>query len=108
MLDTIYSIFENFDNEISGCIITPLMDFEGKHEASRDISKTCFITIREMRKDATYGKIRTKEQELEIFKHKLRQRINFLSKKAKIENKIDQFKETWNNVLNRELQANLT
>ena len=107
LLETIHFLDADFDNEISGCITKPLLQYLGKFPAARDIFETYFLTIREMRKDATYGYVRTQDQELLYYKNKLRQRINYLAKKAEYENELESFRAIWGNSLDRNNRANI-
>ena len=46
-----------------------------KVTASRELFKTYFVTIKCLRKEATYGNKYTREKEIEIFKNNIRERL---------------------------------
>ena len=59
--------------------------YEKEVSASRELFETYFIAITYLRKEANYGKKYTREQELELFKNDIRDRLYFIYNVAKIQ-----------------------
>ena len=70
--------------------------------ASRELFETYFITIRYLRKEATYGKKYTREEELELFKNNIRERLYFIYNIAKILQTEENFFTIWGKTITRE------
>ena len=49
-------ITQVIDNTVEDCLLYHLLEYEKKVPASRELFKTYFITVRYLRKEATYGK----------------------------------------------------
>ena len=62
-----------------------LLKYEKEIPASRGLFETYFFTVRYLRKEGTYGKKYAREQELELFKNKTRERLYFIYNVAKIQ-----------------------
>ena len=65
---------------IEDYLLHHLLEYEKEVPASRELFETYFITIRYLRKKATYGKKYTREQELELFKNEIREHLYFIVK----------------------------
>ena len=66
-----------------------------------------FIHIRNIRKDATYGTLPTRNNQLLTFQEKVKDRLNFLYNAADLEGKLEQFLEKWKGLITREGNINL-
>ena len=62
-----------------------LLEYEKEVPASRKLFETYFFTVRYLRKEAAYGKKYAREQELELFKNKARERMYFIYNVVKIQ-----------------------
>ena len=98
ILEFVYWTDGNFDNTVEDILTLPLLHLE-KFPISRDLLETYFITIRFLRKEATYGNKKTREEELQFFKEKLSERLIFLYKKAVLEKKEQELAENWKNLI---------
>ena len=61
-----------------------LSEYEKEVPASRELFETYFLTIRYLRKEATYGKKYAREKIIKLFKNKTRERLYFIYNVAKI------------------------
>ena len=66
-----------------------------KTPTRRELFGTKFLTNRYLRKEATYGKKYTREDELTLLKHK-EERLNFVYNLAKIQQTEEAFFRIWN------------
>ena len=76
--------------------------------ASRELFETYFITIRYLRKEATYGKKYTREHELELFKHDIRENLCFIYNVAKVQQTEEDFFRIWGKIITREGIVNIS
>ena len=78
-------ITQVIDNTVEDYLLYHLLEQEKEVPASRELFETYFITIRYLRKEATYKKKYTREQELELFKNNIKERLYFIYNVAKIQ-----------------------
>ena len=60
-------ITQVIDNMVEDCLLHHLLEYEKEVPASKELFETYFVTIRYLRKEATYGKKYTRQEELELF-----------------------------------------
>ena len=85
-------------------LVVTLSPLEYKKEisASRELFETYFTTIRYLRKEPTYGKKYTREQELELFKNNIRERLYFIYNVTKIQQTEEAFFRICRKIITRE------
>lgn len=83
-----------YDNDLEECLFTPLLRYSKELPEAKEIFEIYFITIRNLRRDASYGTNRTEKQELEFLKSLITERILFLKNKAIIENTLEEFSQS--------------
>ena len=79
-----------------------LLKYEKEIPASRELFETYFFTVRYLRKEGTYGKKYAREQELELFKNNIRERLYCIYNVAKIQQKERVFFRIWGKIITRE------
>ena len=67
------------------CRLYRLLDYEKEVPANRKLFGIVFTTIAYFRKEATFGKKYTREEELELFKNNIRERFYFIYNVKKIQ-----------------------
>ena len=78
-------IAQVIDNTVEDCLLYHLLQYEKEVSTSRELCETYFITIRYLRKEATYGKKYIKEKESELSKNNIRERLHFVYNVAKVQ-----------------------
>ena len=89
------------------CLLYNLLDYKKEVPASRKLFETYFIIIRYVRKEATYGNKYTREEELELFKNNITERLYFIYIVAKIQQTEEDFFRIWRKTITREGIINL-
>ena len=67
------------------CLLYRLLDYEKEVPANRKLFGIFFTTIAYFRKEATFKKKYTREEELELFKNNIRERFYFIYNVKKIQ-----------------------
>ena len=83
------------DNMVDDCLLYHLLENEKEVPTSRKLFETCFINIRYLRKEATYGKKYTRKEEFELFKNNIRERLYFIYNVAKMQQAKEAFFRIW-------------
>ena len=102
-------IYTNYGirNTATDCLLKPLLFDNEKFPVVLELYETYFIHIRNIRKDATYGTLPTRNSQLLAFQDKVKDRLNFLYNAADIEGKLELFLEKWKGLITREGNINL-
>ena len=79
-----------------------LLEYEKEVPASREFFEKKFLTIRYFRKEATYGKKYTREEDLELFQNKITERLYFIYNVGKIQETEEAFFRIWGKIITRE------
>ena len=82
-------------------------EYEKEAPASRERSKTYFVTIRYSTKEATFGKKYTREEELDLFKNHIRERLYFIYNVAEIQQMEEAFFRIWGKIITRKGMINI-
>ena len=75
----------NLDNTVKDCLLYHLLEYGKEVPACRERFETNFITIRYLRKEASYRNKYIREEELELFKNNIRKSFYFIYNAAKIQ-----------------------
>ena len=102
MFIRIYDITQVLDNTVEDCPLYHLLEYEKEVPASRKLFETYFITIRYLKKETTYGKKYTREEELEFSKSNIRERLYFIYIVVKIQQTEEDFFRIWRKIITRE------
>ena len=94
-------ITQVIDNTIQDCLLLPLLELMHEMPVSNELFEIYFITIRHLRKDATYDKKYSREKELEIFKNNIRERLSLLYNIAKTQQTEESFLNEWGKIITR-------
>ena len=94
-------------NTATDCLLKPLLLDNEKFPVVLELYEIYFINIRNIRKDATYGTLPTRNNQLLTFQEKVKDRLNFLYNAADLEGKLEQFLEKWKGLITREGNINL-
>ena len=65
-------------------LLDHFLEYEKEVPASWELFETYFVAIRYLRKEATNGKKYTRQEELELYKNNIRERLYFIYNVAKI------------------------
>ena len=95
------------DNTVEDCLLYHLLQYEKEVPGSRELFETYFITIKYLRKEATYRNTYTREKEVELFKNNIRERLEFIYNVAKILQTEDDFFRIWGKIITRERIINI-
>ena len=101
MLENIYFNKAPFDNTLAQCLLTPLQIPYDSMPALREVYETYYISIRQIRKDASYGIYYKEETEVEIFLNNLAERLGYLYQKATLLKDQENFFKTWGQYINK-------
>ena len=102
LLETIYIEDAPFDNIIEQCLILPLMTKYHLMPALRDLFEIYHITVRQIRKDASYNIHYSEVRELKIFIENIAERMGYLFQKARFNNDEENFFKTWGLYINKQ------
>ena len=79
------SLIYLIDNTVGDCLLYHLLEHEKVVPVSREFFEIYFTTVRYLRKEAIYGRKYTREQEPELFKDNIWERLYFIYNVAKIQ-----------------------
>ena len=108
LLIYLHSILKNtykekrFENTVTGCLLTPLTEYIEKLSIAAELYETYFICIRNIRKDANYGDLLSKDKQMLLFKDAIKDRLTFLYNAAVLEDKLEPFLQIWNKLISKE------
>ena len=101
-------VYDNYSPETSAtdCLLKPLQQID-KFPIANEMYEIYFIYIRNIRKDATYGTLYSREKQLRTFKDNIRDRVSFLYKSAVLKGNLEPFLSAWKKLINKEGKINL-
>ena len=73
------------DNTVEDCLLYHFLEHEKEVPASRELFETYFQSIRYLRKKATYRNKYSKEEEIELVKLNIKERLYFIYNVVKIQ-----------------------
>lgn len=100
LLEEIYA--EPFDNTEKDTLLTPLLQYPNQFPIAEELIEIYFITIRKIRKDATYGTLISRKLQFQLFKDSIRERVMHLYKAAVLEKDLNNFLLIWNKIVTKE------
>ena len=84
------------------CLLTPPLYYQDKLPIAEELFKIYFIHIRAIRKDATYGTLPSRKQQLQLFKDSIRDGLLYLYNAAVLENNLQGLLLRWNELVTKE------
>ena len=100
LLETIYA--EPFDNTEKDALLIPLLEYPNQFPIAEELIEIYFISIRTIRKDATYGTLISSEMQLKLFKDSIRERVMHLYNAAALDKDLNNFLSIWNKLITKE------
>ena len=97
-----FDINQVIDNTVEDCLLYHLLEYEQEVPASRELFKAYFITIRHLTKEATYKNKYIREEEIELFKNNITERLYFIYNVAKVQQTEQDFFRIWGKIIARE------
>ena len=71
-------------------------------QIAAELYEIYFIYIRNIRKDATYGTLPSRQNQITMLQAAIKERLTFLYNAAVLQDNLDAFITTWNKLITRE------
>ena len=91
-----------FENTVTGCLLTPLLEYIDKFPIAAELYEIYFICVRGIRKDATYGDLISDEKQMLLFQDTIKDRLTFLYNAAVLEDNLEPFLQIWHKLISNE------
>ena len=91
-----------FENTVTGCLLTPLLEYIDKFPIAAELYEIYFICVRGIRKDATYGDLLSDEKQMLLFQDTIKDRLTFLYNAAVLEDNLEPFLQIWHKLISNE------
>ena len=106
---TLQKVYTDYSppRDATDCLLTPLLQEYDKFPVAHELYELYFIHIRNIRKDATYGTLPPRQEQLLTFKENIQDRLNFLYKAAVSKDNLEHFLKSWKKLVTRNGKINL-
>ena len=106
---TLQKVYTDYSppSDATDCLLTPLLQEYHQFPVAHELYELYFIHIRNIRKDATYGTLPPRQEQLLTFKENIQDRLNFLYKAAVSKDNLEHFLKSWKKLVTRNGKINL-